>query len=308
MLSRPEYLERPSVAIHRSPIVAILGPRQVGKTTLARLFIQDHQAVYFDLESQPDVRRLQNPDLALNSLAGIVVIDEIQVMPSLFAVLKVLVDRPENQARFLILGSASPDVVKNVSQTLAHFHGQTWNASALAQSMGLSDKTVRAYLDILTGTFMVRQLQPWYANIGKRQVKAPKIYVRDSGILHSLLELPDRHSLLAHPRVGASWEGFALEQVLQAVEPAQSYFWAVHAATELDLLFFHRGRAFGIEAKFSEAPAITRSMQTAVADLDLRHLWIVCPSPHSYPVSERISVLAVQDIVSLPEQLANVVD
>jgi predicted AAA+ superfamily ATPase len=386
MLSRLEYLERLSVALNRSPIVAILGPRQVGKTTLAQLYIQEREAVYFDLDSQPDIRRLQNPELALNSLAGIVVIDEIQVMPSLFAVLKVLVDRPENQARFLILGSASPDIVKNVSQTLAgrvefieltgfgigevgppqweelwvrggfprsflassdensaawregfirtflerdipqlgiairapamrrfwtmlaHFHGQTWNASALAQSMGLSDKTVRSYLDILTGTFMVRQLQPWYANIGKRQVKAPKIYLRDSGILHSLLDLPDRHSLLAHPRVGPSWEGFALEQVLQAVEPAQSYFWAVHAATELDLLFFHRGRAYGIEAKFSEAPSITRSMQTAVADLDLHHLWIVCPSPHSYPVSERISVLAVQEIVSLPEQLASAVD
>ena len=386
MLSRPEYLQRLSVALNRSPIVAILGPRQVGKTTLARLFIQDRQAVYFDLESQPDIRRLQNPEMALSVLAGIVVIDEIQVMPALFAVLKVLVDRPQNQAKFLILGSASPDIVKNVSQTLAgrvefielagfglgevgptrweelwvrggfprsflassdedsaawregfmrtflehdipqlgiaiaapamrrfwtmlaHFHGQTWNASALAQSMGMSDKTVRSYLDILTGTFMVRQLQPWHANISKRQVKAPKIYLRDSGILHSLLDLPDRHSLLAHPRVGASWEGFALEQALQAVEPAQAYFWAVHAAAELDLLFFHRGRGYGIEAKFSEAPSITRSMQTAVADLDLHHLWIVCPGPHSYPVSDRISVLAVQDIVSLPEQIVSALD
>lgn len=386
MLSRPKYFERLTVALNRSPIVAILGPRQVGKTTLAQLFIQDRQAVYFDLESQPDIRRLQNPELVLGALAGLVVIDEIQVMPSLFAVLKVLVDRPENQTKFLILGSASPEIVKNVSQTLAgrvefielpgfglrevgtsrweelwvrggfprsflarsdedsvvwregfirtflerdipqlgisipapamrrfwtmlaHFHGQTWNASALAQSMGLSDKTVRSYLDILTGTFMVRQLQPWYANISKRQVKSPKIYLRDSGILHSLLELPDRHSLLAHPRVGASWEGFALEQVLQVVEPTQAYFWSVHGAAELDLLFFHRGRAYGIEAKFSEAPSITRSMQTAVADLDLHHLWVVCPSPHSYPVSERISVLAIQDIVDLPEQLASRVD
>jgi predicted AAA+ superfamily ATPase len=182
---------------------------------------------------------------------------------------------------------------------LAHFHGQAWNASALAQSMGLSGKTVRSYLDILTGTFMMRQLQPWYANISKRQVKAPKIYLRDSVILHSLL---------AHPRVGASWKGFALEQALQTTEPAQAYFWAVHASAELDLLFFHRGRAFGIEAKFSEAPSITRSMQTAVTDLDLHHLRVVCPSPHSYPVSDRISVLAVQDIVSLPEQLDSAVD
>jgi hypothetical protein len=365
----------------RSAIVALLGPRQVGKTTLARQYIDDRTGIYFDLESQPDIRRLQNPELALGALRGVVVIDEIQVMPELFAVLKVLVDRPQNQARFLILGSASPDIVKNVSETLAgrvefielgsfdlaevgaeageqlwvrggfprsflagsaedsaawregfirtflerdipqlgitipapamrrfwtmlaHFHGQVWNASELARSMGMSDKTVRSYLDILTGTFMVRQLQPWHANIAKRQVKSPKVYLRDSGILHSLLDLPDRHSLLAHPRVGASWEGFALEQTLQAVKPAQAYFWAVHAGAELDLLFVQRGRRYGVEAKFSEAPTISKSMHMAVADLDLRHLWVVHPGPHSYPVSDRISVLAVQDIPHLPSQI-----
>lgn len=381
MLPRTHYLQLVSTAIGRSPVVALLGPRQVGKTTLARLFIQDRQATYFDLESQPDIRRLQNPELALAALQGIVVIDEIQVLPELFAVLKVLVDRPQNQAHFLILGSASPDIVKNVSETLAgrvefielagfdlaevgaeaweqlwarggfpraflasseedsaawregfirtflerdipqlgitipapamrrfwtmlaHYHGQVWNASELARSMGMSDKTVRSYLDILTGTFMVRQLQPWHANIAKRQVKSPKVYLRDSGILHSLLDLPDRHSLLAHPRVGASWEGFAVEQVLQAVKPAQAYFWAVHAAAELDLLFVQRGRRYGVEAKFSEAPAIGKSMHMAVADLDLHHLWVVHPGPHSYPVSDRIAVLAMQDIPHLPSQI-----
>lgn len=385
MLSRPDYLQRLTVAANRSPIVAILGPRQVGKTTLARLFIQERQTTYFDLESQPDIRRLQNPELALGALTGIVVIDEIQVMPELFAVLKVLVDRPQSHAQFLILGSASPDIVKNVAETLAgrvefielagfglgevgaarweelwvrggfprsflantdedsaawreglvrtflerdipqlgiaipapamrrfwtmlaHFHGQTWNASALAQAMGLSDKTVRSYLDILTGTFMVRQLQPWHANISKRQVKAPKIYLRDAGILHSLLDLPDRHSLLAHPRVGASWEGFALEQILQVVEPTQAYFWAVHAAAELDLLFFYRGRHYGIEVKFNEAPSITRSMQTALDDLELHHLWVVYPGSHSYPVSDSISVLAIQDVISLPGRIGEIV-
>ena len=364
----------------RSAIVALLGPRQVGKTTLARLTITGRQATYFDLESQPDIRRLQNPELALGALDGIVVIDEIQVMPELFAVLKVLADRPQNQARFLILGSASPDIVKNVSQTLAgrvefielagfdlgevgaeqweelwvrggfpraflagsdedsaawrenfirtflerdipqlgitipapamrrfwtmlaHYHGQVWNASELARAMGLADKTVRAYLDILTGTFMVRQLQPWYANIGKRQVKSPKIYLRDSGLLHSLLDLPDQHSLLAHPRVGASWEGFAIEQVLQAIRPAQVYFWATHSGAELDLFFTLRGRRFGVEVKFKEAPSVTPSMRSAVTDLGLDHLWIVHPGPHSYPVSDKISALALRDITSLPDQ------
>lgn len=383
MLPRTHYLELVTTAIGRSPIAAILGPRQVGKTTLARLFIQGRQATYFDLESQPDIRRLQNPELALGALEGVVVIDEIQVMPELFAVLKVLADRPQNQCRFLILGSASPDILKNVSQTLAgrvefielagfdvgevgterweelwvrggfpraflagsdedsaawregfirtflerdipqlgitipapamrrfwtmlaHYHGQTWNASELARAMGLADKTVRSYLDILTGTFMVRQLQPWYANVSKRQVKSPKIYLRDSGLLHSLLDLPDQHSLLAHPRVGASWEGFALEQVLQVVSPSQAYFWATQSGAELDLFFTQRGRRFGVEAKFSEAPSVTKSMQSAIDALDLHHLWIVHPGPHSYPVSDRISALALPDIASLPGQISD---
>lgn len=383
MIARPHYSQRIATAMSRSAIVALLGPRQVGKTTLAHLTLEGRQVTYFDLESQPDIRRLQNPELALGALEGIVVIDEIQAMPELFAVLKVLVDRPQNQARFLILGSASPDIVKNVSQTLAgrvefielagfdlgevgaerweklwirggfpraflagsdedsaawregfirtflerdipqlgitipapamrrfwtmlaHYHGQTWNASELARAMGLADKTVRAYLDILTGTFMVRQLQPWYANIGKRQVKSPKIYLCDSGLLHSLLDLPDQHSLLAHPRVGASWEGFALEQVLLAVSPSQAYFWATHSGAELDLFFTRRGRRFGVEAKFNEAPSVTPSMRSAVTDLDLDHLWIVHPGPHSYPVSNTISALALCDIAGLPEQIDN---
>ena len=283
MIKRPYQLDHLSTALKRAPITALLGPRQCGKTTLARTFTDDLSAVYFDLESQPDVQRLQNPELMLGSLDGIVVIDEVQIMPELFKVLRVLVDRPTNKAHFLILGSASPDVVKNVSQTLAgrvefvelagfdlsetgsdswkplwlrggfprsflagsdedsfawrnafihtflerdipqlgiaipaaamrrfwtmlaHYHGQTFNASQLGRSMGLSDKTIRSYLDILSGTYMVRQLQPWYENIAKRQVKAPKIYLRDSGLLHSLLDLPDLHTLFSHPQVGASW-------------------------------------------------------------------------------------------------------
>ncbi|MGC8779798.1 MAG: ATP-binding protein [Anaerolineae bacterium] len=341
------------------------------------MFAQGREAIFFDLESQPDVRRLQNPELALSGLTGLVVIDEIQVMPELFKVLRVLVDRPQNQARYLILGSASPDIIRNVSETLAgrvefielapfdlaevgatnwqklwvrggfpraflaasdddsvawregfirtflerdipqlgiripppamrrfwtmlaHYHGQTWNASELAGAMGISDKTVRSYLDVLTGAFMVRQLQPWYANIGKRQVKAPKVYLRDPGLLHTLLGLPDWQSLLAHPRVGASWEGFAIEQVLQAVRPAEAYFWATHGGAELDLLFFWRGRRHGVEVKFSEAPTITRSMRVALADLDLDHLWIVHPGPHTYPVAEKITACAITDLGNL---------
>ena len=381
MIDRPFYLKRLSTAVQRSPVTALLGPRQVGKTTLAHMFGRGQKAAYFDLESQPDIQRLQNPELVLGSLQGIVLLDEIQRMPELFNVLRVLVDRQDVQARFLILGSASPDIVKNVSETLAgrvefielsgfdlqetdadsvdklwlrggfprsflaksdedsmawregfittflerdipqlgitipplamrrfwtmlaHYHGQTWNASELARSMGLTDKTVRSYLDVLTGTFVVRQLQPWYENIGKRQVKAPKIYLRDSGILHGLLNLPDFHSLWGHPRVGASWEGFALEQILQNIRPPQAFFWATHTGAELDLFLFYRGRRYGVEFKFSEAPKITKSMRIALDDLNLDHLWIIYPGQDSYPVDDKISVRSVSDIRQLEQEM-----
>jgi len=383
MIDRPGYLDQLSSAVRRSPVTALLGPRQCGKTTIARLFSRGKKATHFDLESQPDLQRLQNPELMLGTLEGLVVLDEIQMMPQLFSVLRVLVDRPENRARFLILGSASPDIVKNVSETLAgrvefvelsgfdiaetgadaseqlwarggfprsflagsdedsfawregfvrtflerdipqlgisippaamrrfwtmlaHYHGQTWNASELARSMGLSDKTVRSYLDILSGTFMIRQLQPWYENVGKRQVKAPKIYFRDSGLLHTLLGLGDLHTLLAHPRVGASWEGFALEQVLRAVAPPEAFFWATHTGAEIDLFFLYQGRRYAIEVKFNEAPKVTKSMRAAARDLALDHLWIVYPGVHNYPVDEKISVWSLRDAPSLPVQIKN---
>ena len=366
MIDRPYYLKRLAAATKRAPVTALLGPRQCGKTTLARRFGEGKAAAYFDLESRPDLRRLQNPELMLGSLQGLVVLDEIQEMPELFKVLRVLADRPKNRARFLILGSASPGLLKSASETLAgrvefvelsgfdlqevgpgsrdvlwlrgdfprsflarsdedsvawregfirtflerdipqlgipippaamrrfwtmlaHYHGQTWNASDLGRSMGLSDKTVRSYLDILTGTFMVRQLQPWHENIGKRQVKAPKIYLRDSGILHSLLDISDRHSLTGHPRVGASWEGFALEQVLQIIRPSQAFFWAAHSGAEIDLFLIHRGSRYGFEFKFSEAPDVTRSMRTAQEDLRLDHVWLIYPGREKYPISEKI--------------------
>jgi len=381
MINRPTYIEQVSRALCRSPITAILGPRQCGKTTLARMFGSGKRAEYFDLESQPDLQRLQNPELVLGSLQGIVILDEIQRMPTLFSTLRVLVDRTENSARFLILGSASPDLVKNVSESLAgrvefielsgfdiretgadsrqplwlrggfprsfladsdddslawregfiqtflerdipqlgitipstamrrfwtmlaHYHGQLWNASEFARSMGLTDKTVRSYLDILSGTFMVRQLQPWYENIGKRQVKSPKIYLTDSGILHALLNIIDSHSLFGHPRVGASWEGFALHQFLQILRPSQLYFWSTYSGAELDLFFLHQGQRYGIEFQFNEAPKVTKSMRIAVKDLALRHLWVIYPGQYSYPVDEKISVWPLQLISELPSQL-----
>ena len=336
--------------------------------------MEKQEATYFDLESVPDQRRLENPELVLGDLEGLVILDEIQLNPDLFSVLRVLVDRPSNKARYLILGSASPDIIKNASESLAgrvefielsgfdldeigvknwedlwlrggfpnsyladseedslawregfirtflerdipqfginipsatmrrfwtmlaHYHGQTWNASQIGRSMGLTHKTTRSYLDILTSTFMVRQLQPWYVNLGKRQVKSPKVYFRDSGLLHSLLEITDNHSLLGHPKVGASWEGFVIEQVLQLVRPSQAYFWATHNGAEVDLLFSNQGKNYGVEVKLNEAPKITASMHTALSELNLEHLWVIYPGKEAYPAHEQISVLPISQI------------
>ncbi len=377
MINRPTYLEHLQAAFSRSPITALLGPRQCGKTTLARLFSQGRPSTFFDLESITDQRRLQNAELALGSLSGLVVLDEIQTRPELFQVLRVQVDRPDNKARFLILGSASPQIVKNVSETLAgrvefieltgfnlvetgadawkahwlrggfprafladseadslawregfirtflerdipqlgiavpsaamrrfwtmlaHYHGQTWNAAQFARSMSLSDKTVRSYLDILTGTFMLRQLQPWFVNIGKRQVKSPKIYFRDTGILHSLLDIQTEHALLGHPTVGASWEGYALEQILRLLNPSQAYFWGTHGGAELDLFMPLGGKKYGFEIKFNESPKLTASMKTAFDTLALDHLWVVYPGQHEYPIEEKITAWPLTKIGEL---------
>jgi len=377
LIQRQNILNQLKTAVQRSPVTALLGPRQCGKTTLARQLVEEQPATFFDIESLPDQRRLQNPELMLGSLSGLVILDEIQEMPVLFQVLRVLVDRPENTARFLILGSASPEIIKSASETLAgrlefvemrgfdltetgpdswenlwlrggfprsflaqseddslawregfirtflerdipqlginipavtmrrfwtmlaYYHGQTWNASEIGRSLGLSDKTMRSYLDILTGTFIVRQLQPWFENLGKRQVKSPKIYFRDTGLLHSLLDIPDRHNLLGHPKVGASWEGFALEQAMQILRPNAAYFWGTHAGGELDLVFQLRGKRYGMEFKFSEAPTLTASMRMAAAELSLDHLWIVFPGKDAYPVAEKISALPLQKLHSV---------
>jgi len=288
-----------------------------------------------------------------------------------------LVDRPENQARFVILGSASPQLIRRASESLAgrvefielngfdisetgsaswethwlrggfprsfladsendslawregfirtflerdipqfgisipasamrrfwtmlaHYHGQTWNASELSRAMGLSDKTVRSYLDILSGAFMVRQLQPWFENTSKRQVRAPKIYLRDSGLLHSLLNISDTHTLFGHPKVGASWEGYAIEQALSILRPNEAYFWATHSAAELDLLFFANGKRYGIEVKFSEAPDVTRSIHIALQYLGLEHVWVIYPGSQAYPAHKQITIWPLQDLASL---------
>ncbi len=377
MIERPRFTAAVTKALGRSPVVALLGPRQCGKTTLARQIARGEPSTWFDLESPADLGRLENPQLVLAPLAGLVVLDEIQLRPDLLQLLRVLADREPAPARFLILGSASPTLVHHSAESLAgrvefvdlggfnldevgaerldplwnrgsfprsflaasqedseawresfiraflerdlpalglqlpavtlrrfwtmlaHDHGQTWNGSAIARSLGLSDKTVRGYLDVLTGAFMTRQLPPWFENLKKRQVKSPKVYLRDSGLLHTLLGLGDRNQVLGHPKAGASWEGFALEQILQRTQASQAYFWATHSGSELDLLLFLEGRRIGVELKLADAPRVTKSMQTALADLQLDHLWIVYPGEHRYPLTEQISALPLGRIAEV---------
>ena len=370
-VQRTVFLHRLEVAVARSPITALLGPRQCGKTTLARLFAAARKTAHFDMESPADQSRLQNPELALASLTGLVVLDEIQARPDLFSILRGLADRPGSKTRFLVLGSASPHIVRHASETLAgrvefveisgfdlaeaspkrqsvlwlrgglprsflaksdqdsfawregfvrtylerdipqlgftipalamrrfwtmlaHYHGQTWNASEIGRAMGLSDKTVRGYLDILSGTFMVRQLQPWFENLGKRQVKAPKLYVRDSGLLHSLLGIDTRAELETAPSVGASWEGFVIGQVLAhlRVPPSRAYFWATHQGAELDLLMFKGQQRVGVEFKRADAPKVTPSMRIAMDDLKLDALYVVYPGLHRFRLADGIEAV-----------------
>lgn len=368
MIERELYRERVETALGRAPVCALLGPRQCGKTTLARQLAADRVSHYFDLESPRDRLRLQNPEIALSELEGLIVLDEVQAMPELFPVLRVLADRPTEAARFLILGSASPDLSRQSSESLAgrvefvdlhgfdlqeagadaarklwirggfpksylasseddsvawregfvrtflerdlpqfgirvgapvmrrfwtmlaHGHGQVWNASALGRALGLSDKTVKSYLDDLTQTYMVRQLQPWFENLAKRQVKSPKVYLRDSGILHHLLSLGGYEALSGHPAVGASWEGFALEQVLRLSGTRDAYFWSTQSGAELDLLLFKNGKRIGYEFKYSEQPSVTRSMRIAMEDLRLDQLWVICPGDVRTRLDERIEL------------------
>jgi hypothetical protein len=369
-------------ALAENPVVALLGPRQCGKTTLAQMLAERDGGQWFDMESAEDRAALAQPELALKKLTGLVVIDEIQRQPELFATLRPLADRRKKPARFLILGSASPDIVHGVSESLAgrvgfvdltgfhvgeigpndhddlwlrggfprsflsandpaswrwrsdfvrtflerdlpqlgirtpsetlrrfwtmvgHYHGQVWNAAELARALGSSEGTARNYLDILCGTYVARRLMPWHTNLGKRELKAPKVYVRDSGLLHSLLGIKTRKELHSHPKLGASWEGFALEQVLALCGSADTYFWGTHAGAELDLLLFRNGKAYGVEFKVNDGPTMTKSLHIALDDLKLERAWIVHPGSKRYPVHDKVEALPLAMLEDVRDELA----
>jgi predicted AAA+ superfamily ATPase len=379
MLPRPALLAATQAALARAPVVALLGPRQCGKTTLARQLVPADSARYFDLEDPISLARLEQPLTALAELEGTVVIDEVQRRPELFPLLRVLADRPETPASFLILGSASPALLRQSSESLAgrleivemagfdlselgleaadalwlrggfprsylanneadsliwrrdfirtllegdlpqlgkrvpavtlqrfwamlaHGHGQPWNGAELGRSLGINPTTCRRYLDLLAGVFMVRLLQPWHANLLKRQVKAPKIYFRDSGLLHQLLQISDRDALLCHPRLGASWEGFVIEQLLAAWRPEGAWFWATHGGAELDLLVTHAGTRIGVEIKRADAPRLSASMRQALTDLELDRLLVITPSERGYRLNGRTEVLPLGEALGVFE-------
>lgn len=374
MLKRENIYTELKAALFRSRSVGLIGPRQCGKTTLARTLVDVNSPNYFDLEDPSSLARLSDPKLALEPLRGLVVIDEIQRKPELFPLLRVLCDRTEKPATFLLLGSASPDLLRQSSESLAgrieylelnplslteleegeqedshwirggfplsllakddfdswqwrkgfvqtflerdlpqlgiktpsttilrfwtmlaHYHGQIFNASEIARSLGVNQTTAANYVDILSAVFMVRDLKPWYANLKKRQVKRPKIYFRDSGILHSLLGIKDMQTLESHPKLGASWEGYAIEEAIRAFQPDESYFWATHNGAELDLLMLKDGKKTGLEFKYSGAPTLTPSMRIAMEDLQLDCLTVLYPGKKSYPLTDRISVVSLKD-------------
>ena len=375
MIERKHELEILRGLLRRHPVVAIIGARQVGKTTLARAFAAGTKGpvAYFDLENTDDMARLGEPMLALGRLKGLVVIDEIQRYPDLFTVLRVLVDRRPLPARFLILGSASPDLLHQSSESLAgrihyhqlkglsldevgtkrlmrlwvrggfprsylarsdddgnewrrafirtflerdlpqlgimaqstalrrfwtmlaHYHGQIWNTSEFSRSLGVSDKTVRHYLDVLTSALVVQQLPPWHENISKRQVKSPKVYLADSGMLHTLLGLMSLHDIEGHPKAGSSWEGFCLGQVIQrlAAWPEECFFWATYSGAELDLLVMRGRKRLGFEFKRTSAPHVTPSMRSALSDLHLTQLDVIHGGDKTFPMGERIRAVAM---------------
>lgn len=369
-MEREQFLEQIILAFEVHPIVAIIGPRQCGKTTLARQYAEKITKLpienFFDLEDMEDLARLENPLIALSSLKDLVIIDEIQRIPNLFPTLRVIVDKPKCQQRFLILGSASQELIRQSSESLAgrifyleltpfsisevgdprtlwlrggfprsylaksdqasylwrksyvrtfleqdipsfglsispqnlyrfwmmlaHHHGQIVNFSEIGRSLNISYKTAQYYADILTHTLMIRQLQPWFENIGKRQVKSSKIYFRDSGIFHTLLSIENEGKLITNPKLGASWEGFALEEVIRKhkMGPMDCYFWSTQSHAELDLLLFLEGKRIGFEFKYGDAPKISKSMQIALKDLQLDKLYIIYPGKHSFTLNDKV--------------------
>ena len=391
MLTRRAHLTRLKERLSQFPVLALLGPRQVGKTTLARQLAASwpETVTHFDLEDPDDQARLSDPAFVLRALTGLVVLDEIQTRPDLFPLLRVLADRSDTPARFLILGSAAPELVRNASESLAgrvafheleglgldelaespppaesewlesrwlrggfprsllapdleasrqwreafvrtylerdlpqlglnlpaltlrrfwtmlgHYHAQTWNGSELARALGVSDKTVSRYLDILEGTFMAWRLRPWHANLGKREVKAPKVYLSDTGLLHSLLGITDQDNLLSHPKCGASWEGFALGEVIRHTQARRDecYFWALHSGAELDFLLVRGAQRLGFEVKLTRSPKVTASMRTAQQALALDHLYVLCHALDQatpWPLAQGITAVPLQTLASV---------
>ena len=375
MVIRRNSVEAIRTALGRASVVVLAGPRQCGKTTLARQFLDPDSVNYFDLESPASLARLDEPMTALEPLRGLVVIDEVQLRPELFPVLRVLVDRTPSPARFLVLGSASGGLLRQTSESLAgrtervllggftanetadhssdaqatlwrrgglprsflaereedsvawrreyiqtllerdfpqwgvsvpaaamgrfwtmlaHYHGQTWNAAEPARALGVRPAVVARYLDALTDAMMVRQLQPWFANIKKRQVKAPKIYIRDSGLLHQLLGIATEKALLTHPRMGASWEGFVIEQVLSTEAHDEAFFWATHQGAEMDLVLRRGDTLYGIECKFADAPRVTPSIRNALTDIGLARVAILYPGTRRFPLSDRAEAVPLE--------------
>jgi predicted AAA+ superfamily ATPase len=377
MIPRPDPIRQIKASFQIHPVTALLGPRQCGKTTLARFIAKHESSTIFDLENPIDVQRLSAPMQALQHLSGLVIIDEVQRKPELFELLRVLVDRSSRKARYLLLGSASPHLVKGVSESLAgrlgfvdltgfqlrevgeqnrnrlwirggfpkafladsesdslgwrenfirtflerdipqlgitiaaetlrrfwtmvaHYHGQVWNAAEFARSLGTAENTARRYLDILAGAYMVRVLPPWFENLKKRQVKAPKMYIRDSGLFHSLMQVDTLSALQGHPKIGASWEGFALEHAIHAFRNRDVYFWATHAGAELDLMVTIKGKRYGFEFKYADAPGRKRSMHIAIDDLGLEHLWVIYPGNQKYSLDTKITVIPIEELYSL---------
>lgn len=374
MITRPYILDSVRTALDRSAVVVLSGSRQCGKTTLARQLLSADSVNYFDLEDPASLARLDEPMTALRPLVGLVVIDEVQRRPDLFPLLRVLADREGSPARFLILGSASGDLLRQTSESLAgrveritiggfsieevgegsidplwrrgglpraylapseadsaawraqfiltllerdlpqwgvripavalrrfwavlaHYHAQTWNAAEAARALGVSETTVGRYLNLLTDAFMVRQLQPYYANLSKRQVKSPKIYVRDSGLLHELLGIDSAKALLTHPKLGASWEGFALEQVLSTQAHDEAFFWATHQGAEMDLVLRRGGSLLGVEFKRVDAPKVTKSIRIALEDLELERVAVVYPGEKRYPLADRVDAVPLREL------------
>lgn len=379
MIERSEHVHAVVRRLRTFPIVGLLGARQIGKTTLGEQVEKafGRPGHRFDLESPPDLARLEDPYLALDELRGLVIIDEVQRLPDLFPVLRVLADRKPRRARFLVLGSASPELLRQSSETLAgrisyyvlpglslgevgsdrldrlwlrggfprsylsrshresglwrgsfvqtflerdlpqlgirvsaatlrrfwtmlaHWHGQVWNSSEFARSFGVSDVTVRRYLDLLTSALVVRQLQPWHANVAKRQVKSPKVYLRDSGLLHSLLRIESARDLDSHPKLGASWEGFLIEQVMAhlGLSDESIHFWATHTGAELDLLVQVGRRRIGFEFKRTSSPRTTRSMRSAREDLSLDELNVVHAGKASFPLAKGVRAIAASRLL-----------